>query len=166
MSKPFSVLGSLVLLLLGIAQGVWLWKAVNVTVGDLSMPIWVPIGGLAIALLTSFGIAFEAMRGARARQAQLPVPADDAVSRDIQRKPSKFTVKQGRRYKARIELGFFEQVASNSMIADKFQEVGFSDVSVTGDGSEREAIGRWNGQDTTAQLPSQAAWGLVTGPCV
>lgn len=67
----------------------------------------------------------------------------------------KITVKQGHRYAGRIKLGMFERIASNDLIAKKFKDVGFDEVTVTGSGSERIARGRWTGEDTTADMPSQ-----------
>ena len=75
---------------------------------------------------------------------------------NIQRRPSlKFTVKQGKRYKAQISLGFFEQVASNEMIAGMFEKAGFADVTVTGSGAVRYGEARWAGADAAAEMPSQ-----------
>lgn len=67
----------------------------------------------------------------------------------------KITVKNGRHYKGRIKLGFFERLASNETIAKKFRDVGFDKVAVNGSGGERIAVGRWTGKDTTAELPPQ-----------
>jgi hypothetical protein len=47
------------------------------------------------------------------------------------------TVRQGRRYRALISLGVIERIASNAMIARRFAEIGFTEISVTGRGSER-----------------------------
>src|SRR5262245_53553071 len=41
-----------------------------------------------------------------------------------------FTVRQGKRYRARIELGWLEALASNELIADKLRAAGFSEVTV------------------------------------
>jgi hypothetical protein len=64
-------------------------------------------------------------------------------------------VKQGKRYKAQISLGIFEQIASNEMIAGLFEKAGFSDVTVTGSGAIRHAEGLWAGADATAEMPPQ-----------
>ena len=63
-----------------------------------------------------------------------------------------FTVRQGRRYRATVTLGWFEQFASNDMIAGKLRDVGFADVTVTGDGDIRVAEALWPGPDTSAAL--------------
>ncbi len=68
-----------------------------------------------------------------------------------------YTVRQGRRYRATISLSWFEQIASNEMVAEKLQDAGFADVRVTGDGRTREAEALWPGPDSTAELPSQVA---------
>ena len=66
---------------------------------------------------------------------------------------AKMTVRQGRRYKAVIVLGGFEQlVATNEAIAGKLTEVGFKEVKVTGDGGRRPAEGIWGKPATTASL--------------
>ena len=52
---------------------------------------------------------------------------------------SKFTVHQGRRYRAIIMLSWWEQIATNEKIAKMLREVGFTEVGVTGDGHMREA---------------------------
>jgi subtilase family serine protease len=65
-----------------------------------------------------------------------------------------FTVLQGHRYSATVTLTGFEQLASDSMIADKLTQLGFQGVTVTGSGGTRQAVGVWTGPDTTAQLDS------------
>lgn len=66
-----------------------------------------------------------------------------------------FTVRQGKRYRATISLGWLERWASNETIAGKLLEAGFSEVVVTGAGAGREAEGLWLGPDATAEMPSQ-----------
>jgi hypothetical protein len=68
-----------------------------------------------------------------------------------------FTVRQGRRYRATIALNWWEQLASNDMIAKQLIDAGFTDVTVTGSGPEREAEAVWPGVDATAEIPSQVA---------
>lgn len=69
----------------------------------------------------------------------------------------RFTVQKGKRYQARISLGLLQSVASNAMVADKFREVGFTDVVVTGSGSTRVAEGVWPHDDTSAEIPSEVS---------
>jgi len=66
-----------------------------------------------------------------------------------------FTVEKDKRYRARITLGFVQRFATNEMVAGKFQEVGFTDVVVTGSGRERHATGLWPHQDATAEIPNE-----------
>lgn len=67
----------------------------------------------------------------------------------------KFTVKQGKRYRAKIRLGFFEQAAGNSTIAQKFVDAGFTNVAIEGGGRDRWAVGTWPASDRAAELPDQ-----------
>lgn len=68
-----------------------------------------------------------------------------------------FTVRQGKRYKATITLNMLERLASNDMIAGKMRNAGFTEVSVTGEGGTRTAVGLWSKPDTTADMPAQIA---------
>ncbi len=68
---------------------------------------------------------------------------------------AEYTVKKGKKYKARIRLGWIESFAGNGLIADKLRFVGFVDVVVTGRGTERIAAGQWIMDDETTDLPSQ-----------
>ena len=64
-------------------------------------------------------------------------------------KPMTFPLafKTGTKYRARILLGFFEKIASNETIADKFITIGFPDAVCTGEGAERFVDGTWTGPD-------------------
>ena len=66
-----------------------------------------------------------------------------------------FTVRQGKRYRATLSLGWLERWASNETIAGKLREAGFSEVKVEGSGGTRQAEALWPGPDTTAEMPSQ-----------
>jgi hypothetical protein len=68
-----------------------------------------------------------------------------------------FTVRQGKRYRATIALSWWEQVASNAMIAQQLEDAGFTEVSVTGSGTEREAEALWPAADASADVPSQVS---------
>ena len=70
---------------------------------------------------------------------------------------ARFTVQNGKRYQATIDLGLVQRLASNDMMADKFREAGFTDVSVTGAGSTRIATGSWSDEDTSAEIPDEVA---------
>jgi hypothetical protein len=67
----------------------------------------------------------------------------------------RFTVEKGKRYKARITLGFVQRLATNEMVAGKFMEVGFTNVVVNGSGGERHATGLWPHHDATAEIPNE-----------
>jgi hypothetical protein len=73
----------------------------------------------------------------------------------------KVTVRQGRRYQALIRLNFWQSFADNSAVARKFEEVGFTEVSVSGAGRERLAKGLWPHPDATAELPAQIDPGSI-----
>jgi hypothetical protein len=66
-----------------------------------------------------------------------------------------FTVRQGKRYRAILSLGFLERLASNEMVAKKLSEAGFTDVTVSGNGASRVAEGVWPAADATADMPPQ-----------
>jgi hypothetical protein len=68
---------------------------------------------------------------------------------------TKRTVRQGLRYRATLSLGFFEQLASNELIARKFAELGFEDVKVIGEGVSRTAEALWPLPDAEGEMPSQ-----------
>jgi hypothetical protein len=78
----------------------------------------------------------------------------------------RFTVQQGKIYKAEINLGLMQSVASNEMVAERLREAGFTDVVVTGSGRTRLAQGVWPHADTAAEIPSEVAniqvvaWGI------
>jgi hypothetical protein len=67
----------------------------------------------------------------------------------------RFTVHQGKRYRATIRLGLFQSAASNEMVADKFREAGFADVVVSGSGGTRIAQGSWPHADRSAEIPDE-----------
>ena len=67
------------------------------------------------------------------------------------------SVENGKRYQATINLGFVQRLASNEMVADRFREVGFADVTVTGAGRTRLATGLWSGDDASAEIPDEVA---------
>jgi len=66
-----------------------------------------------------------------------------------------FTVRQGKRYRATISLGWVERWAGNDTVAEKLRSAGFTDVSVSGSGGARVAEALWPGPDTTGELPAQ-----------
>ena len=66
-----------------------------------------------------------------------------------------YTVRKGKRYRANITLGLLQSVANNDMIADKFREVGFAEVEVTGSGRTRIGEAVWPHGDTSAEIPDE-----------
>jgi hypothetical protein len=66
-----------------------------------------------------------------------------------------FTVHQGKRYRATITLGFFQSLASNEMVAGKFEDVGFTEVEVSGSGRNRLGKGLWPHPDASADAPPE-----------
>jgi len=66
-----------------------------------------------------------------------------------------FTVRQGKRYRATISLGWLERWAGNDTIAEKLRAAGFSDVTVSGSGGTRVAEALWSGPDATGDMPAQ-----------
>ncbi len=68
---------------------------------------------------------------------------------------AEFTVHQGNRYRATLALKPVEQLADNALIAQKFRDLGFSRVRVSGSGATRRVEGVWPGKDTSATMPPQ-----------
>lgn len=66
-----------------------------------------------------------------------------------------YTIEQGKRYKATIELIGFQSWASNDMIKEKLEDYGFSEVTVAGDGSNRVAYASWFNETVTGEIPPQ-----------
>ena len=68
---------------------------------------------------------------------------------------AEFTVHHGMRYRAILVLKSVEQLANNALIAQKFRDLGFSGVRVSGGGATRRVEGVWPGKDTSANMPPQ-----------
>ena len=68
-----------------------------------------------------------------------------------------FTVKRGRRYRATVSLGLLESLAGNDMIAGRLRAAGFSEISIKGSGSKRQAEALWPNDDATAEMPDQVS---------
>ena len=71
-----------------------------------------------------------------------------------------FTIRQGKRYRATITLGWLERWASNEMIADKLHDAGFTDVKVEGSGGTRQAEALWPIPNATAEI-SPSPWAAL-----
>jgi hypothetical protein len=67
----------------------------------------------------------------------------------------KFTVHQGERYRAILALRSMERLVDNPLIAQKFRDLGFAGVKVSGAGATRRVEGVWPGKDTSANMPPQ-----------
>lgn len=157
MANPLSMLAAVVLILAAAVCGLWLGLGWTLTINGAAQPIIVPVLALLLSAIAGLGLAVEAIQRRRSAQVLSELaPRRRSPTRDATRKPGvKFTVHTGRRYKAIISLGFFEQMASNDMIAEKLEEAGFKNVKVTGTGATREAEAVWTGADTTAEMPPQ-----------
>ena len=65
-----------------------------------------------------------------------------------------FVLRPNKLYRATVRLsGFFETMASNDMIADKFRSLGFKDPKVTGSGGVRQGEAIWPGAEKSITLP-------------
>jgi len=62
---------------------------------------------------------------------------------------------RGKVYRAVVSLSWLESWADNAQVADKFVELGFKSVSVTGSGTERVVEGEWIGADQEVDLSGQ-----------
>lgn len=52
-------------------------------------------------------------------------------------------LQQGKRYEATLMLTGFKQIASNEMVKEELTRAGFAEVTISGTGKQRKAIGRW-----------------------
>ena len=70
---------------------------------------------------------------------------------------ARFTVEQGRRYRAKVNLSWGESlVAGAGTIQSRLEGVGFVDVSVSGSGKHFVAEATWLGDTTTVDdLPDE-----------
>jgi len=75
-----------------------------------------------------------------------------AADADRTLETAKFTVRQGKKYRATITLSGLEAWAGNETVTAKLVDAGFKEVKVTGDGGKRNGEGRWAKPDTTAEI--------------
>lgn len=68
---------------------------------------------------------------------------------------AEFTLHHGKQYRATLSLKSIEQLADNALIAQKFRDLGFHRVRVSGAGATRRVEGVWPGKDTSAIMPPQ-----------
>jgi len=66
-----------------------------------------------------------------------------------------FTVHHGKVYRAHLKLNWFESFASEEQVAEKFREIGFTNIHIVGHGSDRYAVGTWNGPDESVPLTDE-----------
>lgn len=66
-----------------------------------------------------------------------------------------FTVHKGRRYLATITLGPVQRWFGNETVAAKIEEVGFTEVEVSGSGRNRLGKGLWPHADASAEVPPE-----------
>ena len=70
---------------------------------------------------------------------------------------SSVQLKQGKRYQGDVTLRGLQVMGSNNQVADKFKELGFTDVACSGSGSLRIAKGTWSQRDQAIALPDQVS---------
>ncbi|HEY8936698.1 MAG TPA: hypothetical protein VIM65_15825 [Cyclobacteriaceae bacterium] len=68
---------------------------------------------------------------------------------------SNVQLSKGNMYQATLVLGGLEVMASNSQVADKLKELGFSELKVMGVGATRYAVGKWTLPSQTVPIPPQ-----------
>ena len=66
-----------------------------------------------------------------------------------------FTVHNGKRYRATLNLNTVERLTDNALIARKFRALGFSKVRVSGAGAVRSVEGVWTRKNASGSLPRQ-----------
>lgn len=65
---------------------------------------------------------------------------------------AKWTLTKGTRYRATLNLGYFESYAGNETIGSRFVGGGFKDVTVTGSDKVRIIEGTWGLDDKVIPL--------------
>lgn len=63
------------------------------------------------------------------------------------------TLENGSRYSATVNLVGLEVIAINSVVESKLRGAGFRDITVTGSGLKRQAVGLWDGP--TQPIPAE-----------
>jgi predicted chitinase len=133
---------------------------------------WAAFGFVAVVAISA--VALMTIGAAMVREGRTrpvaPGTLDDAVLRPMSEDeqiglswstrslaPLEISLIKGKRYKGKITLTGFETWASNSMVADKFSELGFSDVDISGSGSTRFGVGKWDKPDQSVPMPSQVS---------
>lgn len=152
MRRPFSTITAVLLVIIALIQALRLWFGWPVTVDGMPIPTSASAAAIGIALALAIGLWFEARMHANLAYRN----QEAAATRSGPTRATKqFTVLKGKRYRAVITLGFFEQIASNDTIAGMLADAGFADVVVNGSGGRRVAEALWAGDDATADMPAQ-----------
>ena len=73
-------------------------------------------------------------------------------------------LEQGVSYRASLALSGFARLVGNATVAEKFRDVGFVDVTVTGSGAARQATGTWPLATREVELPEQVTSVDRVGP--
>lgn len=64
---------------------------------------------------------------------------------------------KGKTYAADIHLTWLQNAFSNSAVEKKFEDLGFSDIMVTGTGRNRKVVGDWSGETRDVEIPDQVS---------
>jgi hypothetical protein len=67
----------------------------------------------------------------------------------------RFTVEQGKRYAATVHLDWLKRWASNDEVARRLRAAGFTEITVSGSGAERQVEATWPHADASADIPSE-----------
>lgn len=155
MRRFFTGLAALVLLAMGALHAARFFVPWRLVVEGEVVPPMISVFAGAALIFLAIAVLFEMRAAGRASE---PAVTRGGETRSFAgpTRAKAATVKQGRRYRAEIQLSWFEQaIATNEYIAEQLTSVGFTDVSVTGTGSRRIAEGLWPHKDQTAEMPTQ-----------
>jgi len=94
----------------------------------------------------------KTLRNSLIALAAFPIAATFVIASSF---AAEFTVHQGKRYQAILALKSVERLVDNALIAQKFRDLGFTGVRVSGAGAMRRVEGVWPGKDTSANMPPQ-----------
>ncbi len=73
-----------------------------------------------------------------------------------------YTVHKGKRYRAELHLSWMESsFVSNEQLAQKFMQLGFSDVDIVGHGQRRFATGTWAYDDYSVPITDEHVYAVA-----